>query len=387
MSSFNRVRAILFDAGGTLIHVDGETVCRAVNLPYSEAIFREAERNAHARAREWIARHPDSKDADRFPIFVDGMLRRLGIEDAAAREDGRRQIAAEHSRANLWCRPGEDAALTLEALRQREYRLGVVSNSNGHVRRLLERAGLASFLEVVIDSAELGIEKPDPRIFFAATEHLGVEPARCAYVGDVYEIDVAGARAAGLLPILIGDCPAPGPVERIAELSCLLPLFPGPGDCEQVRCEPARSAEDIAQARRLFEEYAASLGFSLCFQNFERELAQLPGDYAPPRGTLLLARAGDRVAGCVALRRLEEGICEMKRLYVREAFRGRGAGRTLAEAILAEARRIGYRRMRLDTLPAMVAAIPLYRSLGFREIAPYTKNPIEGALFFEKELD
>ncbi len=220
------IRAILFDAGGTLIHVNGEAICRAVGLPYSEAAFREAEAGAHGEARRWIVSHPASTDAERLPIYIDGILRRLGIRDAA-RAAGAQRIAEEHARANLWSRSGEGAASTLEALQRRGYRLGVVSNSNGHVRRLLERAGLAQFLEVIIDSSELKIEKPDPRIFLAATTHLGLEPSFCAYVGDVFEIDVVGARAAGLSPILIGSAPAPGPIARVVRLSELLELFLG----------------------------------------------------------------------------------------------------------------------------------------------------------------
>src|SRR5579864_3887367 len=149
----------------------------------------------------------------------------------------------------------------------------------------------------------------------------------------------------------------------------------------------AESAADIAQARELFLEYAQSLGFSLCFQNFDKELAGLPGDYTPPDGCLLLAEFEGQIAGCVALHRLEDGICEMKRLYLRPKFRGKGLGRAIADRISAEAQASGYQRMRLDTVePVMKDAVAMYRRIGFREIAPYCKNPIAGALYMELQL-
>jgi len=149
----------------------------------------------------------------------------------------------------------------------------------------------------------------------------------------------------------------------------------------------AESAAHIAQARELFLEYAQSLGFSLCFQNFDKELAELPGDYAPPAGRLLLAEYDGRLAGCVALHRLNVEVCEMKRLYLRTGFRGKGLGRVLAERIIREAQSIGYKSMRLDTVePVMKDAVAMYRRLGFREIAPYRENPMPGTLYMELEL-
>ena len=138
--------------------------------------------------------------------------------------------------------------------------------------------------------------------------------------------------------------------------------------------------------RALFLEYADSLGVDLCFQNFSVELAGLPGDYSPPTGALLLAWIDEKAVGCVALRRLDAEACEMKRLYVRPEARAHRLGRSLAEAILEKGKELGYRRMRLDTLPDMRAAIALYESLGFRQISPYRDNPVPGALFLEREF-
>lgn len=150
---------------------------------------------------------------------------------------------------------------------------------------------------------------------------------------------------------------------------------------------PASSASEIESIRRLFLEYAQSLSFDLCFQSFEQELAGLPGDYAPPHGRLLLLIRGDDHAGCVALHKMDEDTCEMKRLYVRPQFRGLGLGKMLTEKIIADAREIGYKWLRLDTVESnMRIAVAMYRSMGFREITPYRPNPIESALYMELEL-
>lgn len=148
----------------------------------------------------------------------------------------------------------------------------------------------------------------------------------------------------------------------------------------------ATSGAHLAAVRVLFEEYAASLGIDLEFQGFAAEMARLPGEYAPPAGRLLLGLDGAEVVGCVALRLFEAGVCEMKRLYVRPAYRGSGWGRRLAERVVAEGRAAGYRAMRLDTLPGMTEARRLYTALGFRAIPAYRHNPIPGTAFLELDL-
>jgi len=148
----------------------------------------------------------------------------------------------------------------------------------------------------------------------------------------------------------------------------------------------AATSDHIADARELFSEYASSLDVDLCFQGFERELTELPGEYSEPEGCILLAFLESAHVGSVALRPLTSVICEMKRMYVRPAFRGHGIGLALAKEVIIEARKRGYKKMRLDSLPTMKEAQALYRSLGFREIGPYRLNPVRGALFMELEL-
>jgi ribosomal protein S18 acetylase RimI-like enzyme len=148
----------------------------------------------------------------------------------------------------------------------------------------------------------------------------------------------------------------------------------------------AAGPDDLAGVAALFREYTGALEVDLAFQHFAEEVRSLPGDYGPPGGRLLVASDGARLAGCVALRALAPDVGEMKRLYVRSAFRGRGLGRALVLRVVDAAREIGYRALRLDTLPGMDEAIGLYRALGFRPIAPYRHNPVPGALFLELDL-
>lgn len=152
-----------------------------------------------------------------------------------------------------------------------------------------------------------------------------------------------------------------------------------------MRIVPA-THDELDAVRALLRDYAAALGIDLGFQGFDDELAELPGAYAPPDGALLVARCESEVAGCVGVRALGRGVCEMKRLYVQPSRRGHGLGRELAEAAIVEARRLGYGAMRLDTLPGMESAQALYELLGFREVAPYTVNPVPGTRFLELSL-
>lgn len=149
----------------------------------------------------------------------------------------------------------------------------------------------------------------------------------------------------------------------------------------------AETPPQIDEARTLFREYEAWLGLDLCFQGFEEELRDLPGKYALPEGRLYLATIDDEPAACIALRKLENGVCEMKRLYLRENARGKGLGNLLIEKLIEKARGIGYKKMRLDTFPPkMGKAVKLYESHGFRQIPPYYENPHEGVLFMELDL-
>jgi len=149
----------------------------------------------------------------------------------------------------------------------------------------------------------------------------------------------------------------------------------------------AQTPTDWQNVRTLFQEYAASLNYDLCFQSFEAELEKLPTMYGRPSGSMLLAEIDGVARGCVGLRPLAEGVCEMKRLYLQPAYRGGGRGLALAKAILAEAKSLGYRRIRLDTLPGMQTAIAMYRRFGFREVAPYYANPVEGTVYMELDLE
>ncbi len=155
---------------------------------------------------------------------------------------------------------------------------------------------------------------------------------------------------------------------------------------EKMRIKQAKTKTEIEEVRKLFREYEAFLDVDLCFQSFEDELASLPGKYSHPGGGLLMGLDGERIIGCVAVRKLDDGICEMKRLFVKPETRGRGMGRQLAQAVIGVAGELGYSIMRLDTLDRLKGAMHLYETLGFRTIAPYYENPLPGVVYWELDL-
>ncbi|MBD3370891.1 GNAT family N-acetyltransferase [Candidatus Fermentibacteria bacterium] len=157
-------------------------------------------------------------------------------------------------------------------------------------------------------------------------------------------------------------------------------------DSSGTRIFAADTSERLEDARLLFLEYESYLGLDLSFQDFDREVRNLPGEYGPPGGAILIAYPKGRAAGCVALKSLGEGICEMKRLYVRPEYRGMGLGRALSESIIRRARRMGYSRMRLDTLSSLREAMGLYESMGFQRVEPYYDNPLPDVVYWELDL-
>jgi len=220
------VDAVLFDAGGTLLRIDYEFLRACARSPFlSDAALARGEAAVRREIdrREAQTGGPRERDADRVAGYFRAVLERAGLDRAAA-DAAAPALAAEHARSNLWRVAMPGAAHALAQLRTRGFRVGVVSNADGRVAELLEAAGLAHHLEAIVDSHLEGVEKPDPEIFRRALARLGVPAARTAYVGDIFAIDVLGARAAGLAPILIDETGGYADVEcpRIAALAELL---------------------------------------------------------------------------------------------------------------------------------------------------------------------
>ena len=211
------LRAVLFDAGGTLIHPDyrrvGAVLERVLGRTPAPAAFREAEYAGRAAVEAGMDAAGGSRDGDRWTVHFGALLATLGFS-AEEVERVAPHLVAEHRRANLWTVPEPGAAEALAALREAGYVVGVVSNADGTVDRLLATAGLAAYLAFVVDSGAVGIEKPDPRIFRLALDRAGVAPEEALYVGDLYPVDVVGARSAGIEPVLLD------PLGRYGDRDC-----------------------------------------------------------------------------------------------------------------------------------------------------------------------
>jgi putative acetyltransferase len=278
---------------------------------------------------------------------------------------------------------------SIDVLSQCDVPLCLVSNiDDADLQAALVHNALA--FEHIVTSEGCRAYKPRREMFERALQLLGLPATEALHVGDSLGSDVRGAKQAGVPVLWVNrrDRALPAgeaaPDHVCADLSGLLAHVASMPP--HVALVWATTPLALAHARALFLEYAEGLGVDLAFQDFEGELASLPGAYVPPHGALLLATYGVQVAGCAALRPFEGQTCEMKRLYVRPEHRRHGIGRMLAEAVISAAREAGYAHMRLDSLPWMEAAIALYRAMGFYEIPPYRYNPVPGTVYMERAL-
>ena len=380
-------RAILLDFYGTIVHDDDQPlaeICRQVAAAAPQPVTaREVGAYWSRSFVEWCAR-------SHGPAFrTQRVLERLSLQEVlghfsvALDAEALSSALYEHwTRPPLWPE-------SVDALSQCDVPLCLVSNiDDADLQAALVHNGLT--FEHVVTSEGCRAYKPRREMFERAQQLLGLSADEVLHVGDSLGSDVRGARQAGVPVLWINRTGrtlpdgATAPDHISTDLSGLLAhVTAAPA---RVALTQATSPLALAHARALFLEYAEELGIDFAFQDFQSELASLPGAYAPPHGALLLATYGVQVAGCAALRPFQGDICEMKRLYVRPQHRTRGIGRTLAAAVVTSARQAGYARMRLDTLPWMDAAIALYRSMGFHEIPPYRHNPVPGTVYMERAL-
>jgi 2-haloalkanoic acid dehalogenase type II len=386
VSGYPFPRAVLLDFYGTVVHEDDlsireicDRIAAGSALPVSAGEIGAYWGQSFRRCCE---QHGPAFD-------LQTNLARRSLEDVLAHFDVALDAEAlSESLCAHWRQPPIwDESIAV--LSQCSVPICLVSNiDNASLRSALVHHGL--IFDPIVTSEDCRAYKPRPEMFDRALGLLGLLPADVLHVGDSFGSDVCGARAKAIPVLWINRRGRAVPEGEVApdyvakDLAGLLDILEA--GAPRVRLIQVDSPLALDHIRTLFAEYAVSLGIDLGFQHFEEELDSLPGAYAPPGGRLVLAAYGVQVAGCVALQPLEGELCEMKRLYVRPALRGKGIGRALVTAAVAHARMAGYVRMRLDTLPSMGAAIAMYRALGFTDIAAYRYNPIQGARYMELDL-
>jgi len=380
-------RALLLDFYGTVVHDDhkllAEICDRAAAASPQPIIAREVAVYWNRSFAGWCTRSHGAAFRTQRAIELLSLQETLDHLTITLDPEALSAALYEHwAHPPLWPE-------SVEVLSQCDVPLCVVSNiDDADLQAALVHSGLT--FEHVVTSERCRAYKPRVEMFERALQLLDLPASEVLHVGDSLGSDVGGAREAGMPVLWVNrkgrtlPAGAPVPDDICADLSGLLAhVATAP---PRVALVQATTPLALAHVRALFLEYAEGLGIDLAFQDFESELASLPGAYVSPRGALLLATYGIEVAGCAAMRPFDEDICEMKRLYMRPRHRGHGIGRMLAEATVFAARKAGYARMRLDSLPWMEAAIALYRAMGFAEIPPYRYNPVPGTVYMGRAL-
>jgi putative acetyltransferase len=362
MANMMNIKAILFDLAGVLLDFRGpDSISELSNGLINSSSFDEF----WSRSKWAIA---FTKGACTAHEFAQGAVEyfRLALSPETFLENYR-----------SWYKGPYPGALDLIGFLKPKFRVACLSNTNViDVPKFREELKLHEIMDECLFSNEIGYMKPEKEVFSIACEKLALTPDQILLIDDnqnfvdaSIEFGMAARRADGVI----------GATKELLDIGLISELF-------IPHIVQAKNSNQIEDVRHLFREYEQFLSLDLSFQNFEDELAGLPWQYSPPDGALLIAIAAKQLVGCVALRKLADGVCEMKRLFVRPPYRGHGFGRLLADRIVKEAFALGYKIMRLDTLDRLKETMKLYESLGFRRRSPYYDNPLPGVIYWELDL-